>query len=97
MAARAAREQMSRRLRIRDGMIEWRLLEGQIVAVDTRKSLYMAVNPSGSILWLPLLDGSTREALVDRLVDAYGLERGDAERDVDVFVEMLEQHDLLES
>jgi hypothetical protein len=97
MAARAARKQMSRRLRIRESMIEWRLLEGQIVAVDTRKSLYMAVNPSGSILWPALLDGSTREALVDRLVDAYGLERGDAERDVDAFVETLDQHALLEA
>ena len=87
---------MSRHLRIRSGAVEWRRLEEEIVAVDTRKSVYMAVNRSGAVLWPALLEGATREELVDRLMDAYGLERDDAERDVDSFVQALDEENLLE-
>ena len=87
---------MSRRLRIRPGAVEWRRLEEEIVAVDARQSVYMAVNRSGSVLWPALLEGATREALIDRLVDTYGLERDDAERDIDLFVQALDDQDLLE-
>ncbi len=66
------------------------------MAVDTRKSVYMAVNRSGAVLWPALLEGATREELVDRLMDAYGLERDDAERDVDSFVQALDEENLLE-
>jgi hypothetical protein len=87
---------MSRSLRIRPGVVEWRQLEEEIVAVDTRQSTYMAVNRSGAVLWPALLEGATREELVDRLVGKYGVGQGDAERDVDVFIEALAQQDLLE-
>ena len=47
---------MSRSLRIRPGVVEWRQLEEEIVAVDTRQSTYMAVNRSGALLWPALLE-----------------------------------------
>ena len=87
---------MSRQLRIRPGAVEWRELEQEVVAVDTRKSVYMAVNRSGAILWPALLEGATVDELVDRLVDAYGVDRSAAARDVDEFVRTLEEQDLLE-
>ena len=87
---------MSRQLRIRPGAVEWRELEQEVVAVDTRKSVYMAVNRSGAILWPALLEGTTFDELVERLAGSYGLDRDAAERDVDTFVRALDEQDLLE-
>ena len=87
---------MTRQLRIRPGSVEWRELEQEVVAVDTRRSIYMAVNRSGAILWPALLEGTTFDELVDRLSESYGLDRDAAERDVDTFVRALDEQDLLE-
>ena len=87
---------MNRRLKIRAGAVEWRKFEDEVVAVDTRKSVYLAVNKSGSILWPALLDGASRSELVERLVDAFELDQTSAERDVDDFVQVLDEQDLLE-
>ena len=87
---------MTRRLRIRHGTVEWRQFEQEVVAVDVRKSVYMAVNRSGSILWPALLEGATREELVDRLVQTYGLDPEAAANDVETFVKALDEQELLE-
>ena len=87
---------MSRSLRLRPGTVEWRRLEDEVVAVDTRNTVYMAVNRSGAVLWPMLLDGATRDELISRLATAYDLQRTEAERDVDAFVRALEDQDLLE-
>jgi len=87
---------MNRELRIRPGSVEWRELEQEVVAVDTRRSIYMAVNRSGAILWPALLAGTTFDELVDRLSESYGLDRDAAQRDVDTFVRALDEQDLLE-
>ena len=87
---------MNRRLRIRPGAVEWRELEQEVVAVDTRRSIYMAMNRSGAILWPALLEGTTLDELVDRLSESYGLDRDAAQQDVDAFVRALDEQDLLE-
>jgi len=87
---------MNRELRIRPGSVEWRELEQEVVAVDTRRSIYMAVNRSGAILWPALLEGTTFDELVERLSESYGLDRDAAQRDVDAFVRALDDQDLLE-
>jgi hypothetical protein len=87
---------MSRHLRIRPGVLEWRELEQEVVAVDTRRSVYMAVNRSGAVLWPALLEGTTHDELVDRLVESYGLNRDTAERDVATFLRSLDEQDLLD-
>ena len=46
--------------------------------------------PERAVLWPALLEGATREELVDRLVAKYGLDQADAERDVDMFVKALD-------
>jgi hypothetical protein len=88
---------MTRQIRIRRGVVEWREFEQEVVAVDTSKAVYMAVNRSGSILWPALLEGATREDLVKRLVETYSLDHDQAAKDVDVFVEALDDQGLLES
>jgi hypothetical protein len=87
---------MGQKLRLRNQALEWREIENEIVVVDTRKSIYVAVNKSGAVLWPSLAAGATREELVDRLAQSYEIDRGSAQTDVDAFLALLDEHDLLE-
>jgi hypothetical protein len=83
-------------LRLRDEGLTWREIEGEMVAVDIRTSTYLSANPSGMALWEPLSEGTSREALVDRLVERFGIDRERAAADVDAFIGELRARDLLE-
>ncbi len=86
---------MSEELRLRDSDLEWRTVEGEVVALDMSESAYLAVNDSGRRLWEALAAGTTRAALVELLVDGYALERERAEHDADAFLAELERRGLL--
>jgi hypothetical protein len=66
-----------------------------LVALDLRESRYLAVNRTGKVLWEGLADGATRDDLVERLVDTFGVDRARAETDVDTFTAELESRGLL--
>jgi Coenzyme PQQ synthesis protein D (PqqD) len=66
--------------------LEWRELDGEVVALETGQSIYVAANPSGTLLWRRLSAGTTREELADALVHAYGIGADAAARDVDAFL-----------
>lgn len=82
-------------MRLRDTDLDWREVEGELVALDLRESRYLAVNQTGKQLWSALVDGATRVELVDRLVDAFEIERSQAEADTDAFLGDLESRGLL--
>lgn len=85
------------RVRLRQGAVEWRVVEDQVVALDLQASEYFAVNRSGAALW-PLLDrGATRAELAERLMTEYGIDRASAERDVEEFLTTLGGRGLLNS
>lgn len=86
---------MVERLRLRQDDVEWREIEGEIVVLDLRRSTYLAVNRIGALLWGPLAAGATRGALVQRLVDDFGLEPPTAESDVDSFLQELREQEFL--
>ena len=65
------------------------------MALDLRESRYLAVNPTGKVLWDALAEGATRDDLVGRLVETFGVERARAEHDVDTFTAELESRGLL--
>jgi hypothetical protein len=83
-------------VRLRPGSVEWREVEGEVIAVDVRTSEYLAVNPTGAVLWRALEDGATRGELAERLVARFDVERGAAARDVEEFLAALEERGLLE-
>lgn len=83
-------------LRLREGAVDWREVEGQIVALDRAASVYLAINQSGTELWPAIVEGATRSALVDILVGAFNVDATRAQADVDTFVADLRQRDLLE-
>jgi hypothetical protein len=82
-------------LQLRDADLDWREVEGELVALDLRESRYLAINRSGRVLWGALAEGATRDQLVERLVEAFGIERARAVADVDAFTAELESRDLL--
>jgi hypothetical protein len=83
-------------LRLRPGAVEWREIEGEVVALDLRRSTYVAVNRSGAALWPALVEGASRPQLVETLINAYGLEPDAAGADVEAFLASLAECDLLE-
>jgi Coenzyme PQQ synthesis protein D (PqqD) len=84
-------------LRLRGDDLEWRLVEGEVIALDVRDERYLELNDSGSKLWEALGRGAKRQELVEILVAAYGIERAAAERDVEDFLTQLHRQGLLES
>jgi hypothetical protein len=86
---------MSETLRLRADALEWRTIEGEVVAVDLLTATYLAVNKSGAKLWDALASGATREQLIDVLVDEFGLAREQATTDAEAFVQMLADQNML--
>jgi hypothetical protein len=88
---------MSKTLRLRRDALEWREIEGEIVAVDARDSVYLAVNRSGAVLWPELAQGTTAESLQAALIERFGLDEATAAGDVETFVQMLRDRNLLDA
>ncbi len=86
----AASEQAGRHLRLRDSSLEWRQIEGEIVALDLQASVYLRANSWGAVSWDALAQGATEEELVERLSDRYRLARAKAVADVRAFVAALQ-------
>lgn len=84
-------------LRLRADAVDWREVDGQVVVLDRAGSVYLAVNAAGAELWPTIVQGGTRQQLVQALLDSFDVDRARAERDVDAFVASLSERGLLES
>jgi hypothetical protein len=82
-------------VRLRSDTLTWREVEGEIVALDLQASAYLGVNRTGTALWQELAAGTTRDRLVSRLRTEFGIDEETAARDVDEFLEALDEHELL--
>jgi Coenzyme PQQ synthesis protein D (PqqD) len=82
-------------LRLRPEALSWREVGGELVAVDTQTSTYLAANPTGLLLWRALADGTTEEQLAAGLVERFGIEPDRAAADVARFVESVRARGLL--
>ncbi|MEO6715310.1 MAG: PqqD family protein [Mycobacteriales bacterium] len=83
-------------LRLRRTDLQWRAVEGEIVALDVRGSQYLGVNDSGAQLWDLLAAGTTRAALAEHLSATYGLDPATAGAHAEAFVDQLRAQDLVE-
>jgi coenzyme PQQ synthesis protein D (PqqD) len=83
-------------LRLKTRALEWREIDGELVALEADSSLYLAANPAATLLWQRLAAGATRAELCDALVDEYAIDRGLAERDVDAFLAQAREFQVLE-
>jgi Coenzyme PQQ synthesis protein D (PqqD) len=86
----------SEQLRLRKDTVDWREIDGQIIALDAEKSSYLAANVTGAILWKALVEGTTRTELIQILVREFEIDRTRAEDDVDRFLAQLVDAGLLE-
>jgi hypothetical protein len=86
---------VAERLRLRTEGLEWRSVEGEVIAIDVPQARYLGANRSASLLWTTLERGATERELAELLVDQYAIDRPVAERDVAEFVADLEAKRLL--
>lgn len=77
--------------------VTWREADDEVLAVDGDFKSYASTNATGRVLWQALAVGASREELVQRLVDEFGIDRVRAAQDVDAFVAELETHGFLEA
>ena len=54
------------------------------------------LNNSGAFLWNILKEGSSKEELVDKLQEEYEVDQDFAENDVEKFIQILKERDMLE-
>jgi len=83
-------------VRIRDGAVEWREIDGEIIGLDLRRSEYFALNHTAARMWRRLLEGCSRRDLAADIAAAFAIDPGTAQRDVDRFLEELGKQDLIE-
>lgn len=83
-------------LRLRRDRLQWLVADDEVVALDEEKLLYLGANESAGLLWQELDGGTTRDRLVEQLLDTYDVDRAQAEADVDAFLAQLDERGLLE-
>lgn len=82
-------------LKLRSDLVEWRAVEGEIVALTLADDRYLGANLTGALLWTRLAEGATFEALVAVLVEA-GAPEGQPAQDTERFLAAMRQRGLLE-
>ena len=86
---------MSDVLRLKSSITS-RSVDGEVVAVDMEGGVYLAVNPTGALLW-PLLEaGATEPALIAQLLESFDVDAPRAEAEVAGWLAWLNEHALLE-
>jgi hypothetical protein len=83
-------------LRLRADDVHWREIDGEVIALESRGSKYLAANGAGTRLWRALVAGTTREELTDELVRAYDIDRSRAAADTEHFIRQLDDQGLID-
>jgi hypothetical protein len=83
-------------LRLQKQQLEWREVDGEVIALERKQSAYLAANQSGTVLWRALADGTSEVEMVRLLMSQYDIDADTARVDVDGFVSTLDQMGLLE-
>ena len=85
-----------RRLRLRDGGVEWRVMGQETVVLDLQGSRYFSINATGTLLSPLLSQGRTRARLIEAVTERWDVPEDAAGRDVDGFCAELHAEGLLE-
>ena len=87
---------MSHVVRLKPGAVEWREVDGELIALDTQSSTYFAVNRTGASIWPALVEGAARADLIGALTERFGIDHDTAARDLDAFLGQVAERGLLE-
>jgi hypothetical protein len=82
---------------LRNNDLDWREIDDEIVVLDTRDAVYLSVQGSGALAWRLLAKSTTKDSLIDALVEKYGIDSTRASTDVDAFLATLNDKGLLAS
>jgi hypothetical protein len=82
---------------LRSDAVAWTRSGDEVVVLDLRSSSYLGVNASAVHLWLLLVEGTTEDAMVTALCEAYDIATGTAAQDVAAFLDELRRRELLTS
>jgi hypothetical protein len=83
-------------VRLRQDDVTWQELDGHVVVLDLRASVYLEINASGAVLFPLLVTGTDESRLVQALQTEYAVSWEVAQRDVRSFVDILKRRGLLE-
>lgn len=87
-------------MKLKEGFV-FRKIAGDNVVVPIGQQItqfngLIKLNDSGAFLWNVLKEGSSKEELVDKLQEEYDIDRDLAENDVESFIKILKERDMLE-
>jgi hypothetical protein len=82
-------------IKVRDGAAVWRQVDDETMLLALDSSMYLGLNHTGTEVWPMMVNGATREELVERLVSLFGIDAERAAADIDAFVAACDEHDLL--
>lgn len=82
---------------LRKDDLDWREIDDEIVVLDTRDAVYLSVQGSGALVWRLLAESTTKDSLIEALVEKYGVDSTRATADVDAFLGTLNDRGLLAS
>ena len=67
--------------------ITWRELDGEIVALDSKESVYFSIGGFGGVLWHRLVSGASKSDLIDEITSTYAdVSPDQAAADIDEFI-----------
>ena len=81
--------------RLRSDELVWSKVGDDIVILELASSSYFTVRGSGTAIIERLVDGSTKEALVDELTSRFEVDQETAEADVESFLKELADKNML--
>jgi len=74
--------------------VAWQIIDGEVMIVDLASGQTMGLNPTATWLWSHL-DGHSASELTDEMTSAFDVSRNDAEKDVNEFIQLLREKDLI--
>ena len=83
-------------MKLRSEGLTWQEIDGELVILDLKNSVYLTTNTAGAALAKLLTDERTIDELSDALVDRFGIEDDVARRDTEAFVKQLRDKRLLD-
>jgi hypothetical protein len=84
-------------MKLRGDDLTWREIDGDLVILDLQTSTYLTANASAAVLMKQLTQERSTDELVRCLVTTFGIDRQQAAKDVQAFLDELEGSDLLET
>jgi hypothetical protein len=76
-------------VKLRTDDLVWRQVGDEVMVLDLATSQYLSVNPTGSVLWPLLVEGSRRDDLVRELVEHFEVDEATAAADTEAFLSSL--------